>query len=57
MQWKSSWRNCARPEGRTGSPELKVTEPTIGLRREIGDAETMKGMAKLVGEARGKVFP
>ena len=33
------------------------TKPTIGLRRELGDAETMKGMAKLVGEARGKVFP
>ncbi|MCP4042997.1 MAG: hypothetical protein GY731_13760, partial [Gammaproteobacteria bacterium] len=33
-----------------------VTEPTIQLRREIGDAETMNDMADLVGEARGKVF-
>ena len=34
----------------------KVTEPTIALRREIGDAETMNDMAALVGEARGKVY-
>ncbi len=34
----------------------KVTEPTIDLRREIGDAETMNDMAALVGEARGKVY-
>ena len=34
----------------------KVTEPTIALRREIGDAETMNDMADLVGEARGKVY-
>ena len=34
----------------------KVTEPTIQLRREIGDAETMNDMAALVGEARGKVY-
>jgi methyl-accepting chemotaxis protein len=33
-----------------------VTEPTIGLRRKIGDAKTMNDMADLVGEARGKVF-
>ena len=33
-----------------------VTEPTIALRREIGDAETMNDMADLIGEARGKVF-
>ena len=33
-----------------------VTEPTIALRRQIGDAETMNDMAKLVGEARGKVY-
>ncbi len=33
-----------------------VTEPTIGLRRDIGDAETMNDMADLVGEARGKVY-
>ena len=34
----------------------QVTEPTIALRREIGDADTMNDMAALVGEARGKVF-
>ena len=34
----------------------QVAEPTIALRREIGDAETMNDMAALVGEARGKVF-
>ena len=34
----------------------KVTEPTIQLRRDIGDADTMNDMADLVGEARGKVF-
>jgi methyl-accepting chemotaxis protein len=33
-----------------------VTEPTIGLRREIGNAQTMNDMAALVGEARGKVY-
>ena len=34
----------------------KVTEPTIALRRQIGDAKTMNDMAGLVGEARGKVY-
>jgi methyl-accepting chemotaxis protein len=34
----------------------KVTEPTIQLRRDIGDADTMNDMAKIVGEARGKVY-
>ena len=33
-----------------------VTEPTIALRREIGDAKTMNDMADLVGEARGKKY-
>ncbi len=33
-----------------------VTEPTIALRREIGDAETMNDMAALIKEARGKVY-
>ena len=33
-----------------------VTEPTIQLRRDIGDAQTMNDMARLVGEARGKVY-
>ncbi len=33
-----------------------VTEPTIALRREIGDARTMNDMAKLVGEAKGKTY-
>ncbi len=36
--------------------QAKVTEPTIALRREIGDADTMNDMAKLVGEARGKKY-
>jgi methyl-accepting chemotaxis protein len=36
--------------------QAQVTEPTIALRREIGDAKTMDDMADLVGEARGKVF-
>lgn len=36
--------------------QSNVTEPTIELRRKIGDAETMNDMAHLVGEARGKVF-
>ena len=34
----------------------KVTEPTIGLRRRIGDAKTMDDMADLVGKARGKQY-
>ncbi|MBI9089656.1 MAG: methyl-accepting chemotaxis protein [Desulfobacterium sp.] len=33
-----------------------VTESAIELRREIGDAQTMNDMAKLVGEARGKKY-
>ncbi len=33
-----------------------VTEPTIELRRRIGNAWTMDDMADMVGEARGKVF-
>ena len=33
-----------------------VTEATIALRREIGDAETMNDMADLVGKARGKIY-
>ena len=33
-----------------------VTEPTIALRMKIGDAKTMNDMAKLVAEARGKVY-
>ncbi|MEH0018604.1 MAG: CHASE3 domain-containing protein [Desulfobacter sp.] len=36
--------------------QKKVTEPTIALRRQIGDARTMNDMAKLVGEARGKTY-
>ena len=36
--------------------QADVTEPTIALRREIGDAKTMNDMAKLVGEARGKQY-
>ena len=33
-----------------------VTEPTIALRRQIGDAKTMNDMARLIGEARGKQY-
>ncbi len=33
-----------------------VTVPSIELRRQIGDAQTMNDMARLVGEAKGKVF-
>ena len=36
--------------------QTNVTEPTIALRRTIGDAETMNDIAKLVGEAKGKVY-
>ena len=36
--------------------QSQVTEPTIGLRRDIGSADTMNDMAALVGEAGGKVF-
>ncbi|MCG8551846.1 MAG: CHASE3 domain-containing protein [Desulfobacterales bacterium] len=36
--------------------QTNVTEPTIQLRRQIGDARTMDDMADLVGEARGKVY-
>ncbi len=34
----------------------KVTEPTIQLRRDIGNAKNMDDMADLVGEAKGKVY-
>ncbi len=33
-----------------------VTEPTIELRRQIGEAQTMNDMAHLVGQAKGKAF-
>ena len=36
--------------------QTQVVEPTIALRREIGDAPTMDDMADLVGEARGKQY-
>ncbi len=36
--------------------QKEVTEPTIELRRQIGDAKTMNDMAHLVAKARGKVF-
>lgn len=36
--------------------QANVTEPTIELRRQIGDAKTMNDMAALVGEARGKQY-
>ncbi|MEG3639429.1 CHASE3 domain-containing protein [Magnetococcus sp. PR-3] len=36
--------------------QADVTEPTITLRRTIGDAKTMNDMAKLVGKAQGRIF-
>lgn len=36
--------------------QANVTEPAIELRREIGDSKTMDDVARLVGEARGKVY-
>ncbi|MEQ8348519.1 MAG: CHASE3 domain-containing protein [Sneathiellaceae bacterium] len=36
--------------------QANVTEAQIQLRRDIGDAETMNDMARLVGEARGKTY-
>jgi len=43
-------------EDTIGQWQTNVTEPTIALRREIGDAQTMNDMADLVGEARGKAY-
>ncbi len=43
-------------EANIGDWKTNVTEPTIALRREIGDAQTMNDMAALVGEAKGKVY-
>ena len=34
----------------------KITEPTIALRREIGDAKSMNDMAALVQKEKGKVY-
>ena len=39
-----------------GTWQSDVTEPTIQLRRDIGDAKTMNDMAALIREARGKVY-
>ena len=36
--------------------KANVTEPTIELRRQIGDAKTMNDMAQLIQEARGKQY-
>jgi methyl-accepting chemotaxis protein len=36
--------------------QRSVTEPTIALRREIGDAKTMDDIAALVGQAKGKKY-
>ena len=43
-------------EATIGEWKEKVTEPTIALRRDIGDAMSMNDMAQLVGEAKGKVY-
>lgn len=34
----------------------QVVQPMIALRREIGDAESMNDIARLVGKAEGKIF-
>lgn len=36
--------------------QMNVTEPTIELRRKIGNAKTMDDMADLIGEAQGKQY-
>jgi len=36
--------------------QSNVTEPTINLRRKIGNAKTMDDMADLIGEAQGKQY-
>jgi len=43
-------------EQNIGAWVKNVTEPTIQLRRDIGDAKNMDDMADLVGEAKGKVY-
>ncbi len=39
-----------------GGWKTGIADPEIVLRREIGDSKTMDDMARLVGEARGKVY-
>ena len=39
-----------------GEWQKNVTEPIIVLRREIGDAQNMNDMARVVGEEKGKVY-
>lgn len=36
--------------------QIQVTEPTIELRRQIGDAATMNDLAAVIREAKGKVY-
>lgn len=36
--------------------QADVTEPTIQLRREIGDSKTMNEMADLMGQAKDKTY-
>ena len=43
-------------ERNISSWKTDVTEPTIELRKTIGDAKTMNDMADLVGEAKGKAY-
>ncbi len=43
-------------QGNIGEWVTNVTQPTIELRRVIGNAKNMDDMAGLVGEARGKVY-
>jgi methyl-accepting chemotaxis protein len=46
----------AEAKATIGEWHQNVTDPTIALRRKIGDAKTMDDMADLVAEARGKVY-
>jgi methyl-accepting chemotaxis protein len=39
-----------------GDWQKNVTEPTIDLRRKIGDAKTMDDMSDLIGKAEGKQY-
>ena len=36
--------------------QKKITEPTIALRAQIGDAKTMNDMAEIIKQARGKEY-
>lgn len=52
----SQVQKLGEAEGVLKDWQRDVTRPTIELRREIGNAQTMNDMARLVGDAKGKVF-